>query len=121
MSEKVAILGASDKPERYAHKALTKLKKHNHQVFLVSRNLTEIEGQKVYAQLTEIPEKIDTLSMYVNPKISSELTQDILTLNPKRVIFNPGTENPALEKTLTEKGIKCIENCTLIMLNSNQF
>lgn len=119
--EKVAVLGASDDPDRYAYKAFKLLEDHGHKTFLVSPKLSQIDGQKVYPKLNEIKEPIDTLTMYVNPKISSDLTQDILALKPKRVIFNPGSENSELVSRLKENGIASEEACTLVLLRTGQF
>lgn len=120
-SENVAILGASDNPERYAHKALKALEANGHKVFLVSPNYTEIEGHKVMAKLGDIEGTIDTVTMYVGKKISSNLLSDILNLAPKRVIFNPGSENPELADALKNHGIVSEEACTLVLLKTNQF
>jgi uncharacterized protein len=121
MSEKVVILGASDNSERFAHKAMVLLRKHNHQTILVNPSIKEIEGSKVYADLDQVPQPVDTLTMYVNPRISVALKEKIIALKPKRVIFNPGTENPAIEFDLKKAGIDTIHACTLVMLNSGKF
>lgn len=119
--EVVLILGASDHPEKYAHKAMTMLLAHGHEVVLVHPTLSEIEGHKVFKSIDEISQKIDTLTMYVNPKISSSVAQSILKLKPGRVIFNPGTENPELEVSLKRSGIDFEEACTLVLLTTGQF
>ena len=119
-SELVAILGASDNPERYSYKAMEMLEENGHQVELVSPRYEVIEGKKVHKDLTGL-KGIDTLTMYVNADISSKMKDQILALKPKRVIFNPGTENPALEKLLSESGIGVEEACTLVLLRTNQF
>ena len=72
-------------------------------------------------ELVKQGKRIDTLTMYVNPALSTKYQQDIIDLNPKRVIFNPGSENPALEKALIERGIHVEEACTLVMLRTDQF
>lgn len=101
--------------------ALRMLQDYGHHVFPVSPKLREIEGVKVFAQLGEIPEKIDTLTMYVGPAISAKLQNEILALKPKRVIFNPGSENPALMAALEKAGVHVVEGCTLVLLRTNQF
>jgi len=121
MKEKVAILGASHNPERYAHKAFKLLQQYGHEPVPVNPAQSEIEGKKVYPTLGAIDFPVDTLTMYVGPAISSKLEQDILSLHPKRVIFNPGSENPDLEKKLEQKGVQVVEACTLVMLRTNQF
>jgi predicted CoA-binding protein len=118
--ENVAILGASDNPERFSYKALKMLLESGHSVSLVSPRLKEVEGRAVVSSLKDLS-GIDTLTMYVNEKISSTLKEEILGLNPKRVIFNPGTENADLMKDLNQKGIATEEACTLVLLRSGAF
>ena len=97
------------------------LKEYGHQPFPVTPKFAELEGVKAYEKLTEIPEHIDTLTMYVGPDISTKLESDILKLKPNRVIFNPGSENPSLQKTLEKNGIEVEEACTLVLLRTQQF
>lgn len=117
----VAILGASNKPERYSFKALQSLKRHGHAALPVHPALETIDGTPVFRDLSALPEGIDTLTMYVGPEISNKLSEKIVRLNPRRVIFNPGSENHGLEKELTSKGILVVEACTLVLLATNQF
>ena len=117
----VAVLGASDDPERYSYKAVKFLLEKGHEVFPVHPTLKQIDGQKVYASLKELPKPIDTLSLYVSKEISSKLASEILESKPKRIIFNPGAENPELESQASRQGIKTLEACTLVLLRTNQF
>lgn len=119
--QNVVILGASDKPDRFSYKAFKSLKQHGHNPLPVSPNLKSIDGVSVESDLSNIKENVDTLTMYVNSKISSALQSKILEMNPKRVIFNPGSENPELATALEESGIEVVEACTLVMLANNQF
>ena len=121
MAEKVAILGASAKPDRFSNKAFHMLKQYGHEPIPVGPNLQSLEGTLAFASLDQIPKPVDTLTMYVGPAISSKLKSEILKLNPKRVIFNPGTENPELEMVLDEAGIRVIEACTLVLLQTGQY
>jgi hypothetical protein len=121
MSQTVAILGASEKPDRYANIALKLLKRYGHIPLPVNPKLREIDGTPVYTSLSEIETSVDTLTLYVGPDTSSLLQDQILKLNPKRVIFNPGSENPTLEHALRKQGVECLEACTLVMLKTNQF
>jgi hypothetical protein len=121
VGQKVAILGASANPERYAYRAFKMLKEYGHSPLPVNPKISDVEGVSVFANLHDIKEPIDTLTMYVGPDISSSLRKEILQLKPKRVIFNPGSENSALEKELERAGIEVIEACTLVMLRTNQF
>ena len=122
--EVVAVLGASSDSSRYSYKAMQMLKEYGHTPVPVHPRETEILGYKVVSEIKELVKqgkRIDTLTMYVNPALSTKYQQDILDLNPKRVIFNPGSENPELEEALTRKGIKVEEACTLVMLRSGTY
>lgn len=121
MAEKVVIVGASDNPERFAYKAMVMLKEYGHEPILVHPTLKEIDGQLVHADLELVPMPIDTLTMYVNPRISVSMKDKIIALKPRRVIFNPGTENPAIAFDLKKTGIDTIHACTLVMLSTGQF
>ncbi|MGZ3696196.1 MAG: CoA-binding protein [Bdellovibrionota bacterium] len=118
---RVAILGASDNPQRYAHMAFKMLQEYGHEPVPVTPKLKELEGVKAYSTLKEIPGTVDTLTMYVGPAISAKLQPEILALKPRRVIFNPGSENPELMGTLKKNGIQVLEACTLVLLRTNQF
>lgn len=120
-NEKVVILGASDKSDRYSYKAMKMLEENGHEVILVHPTLESVEGKKVLHSLSDVKDSVDTLTMYVNPKISSSMKSDIVSLRPKRVILNPGTENSELESALKKAGISCEHACTLVLLTTDQF
>lgn len=120
-TERVAIIGASDNPERYSHRALLSLRKHGHTVVPVHPKLSEIEGISVVSDASSIQDPVDTVTMYVGPAISAGLQEKLIALKPRRVIFNPGAENPALAKALRAAGIACEEACTLVLLSTGQF
>jgi predicted CoA-binding protein len=123
----VAILGASDNPERYSNKAQKLLLEHGYQVLPVNPALKQIDSLKVYPNLSALKtageegQGIDTLTIYLGPKRSEALIQDIITLNPKRVILNPGTESRALEDALAANNIPFEKACTLVLLKTGQF
>lgn len=122
--EVVAVLGASSDTSRYSYKAIQMLKEYGHTPVPVHPRETEILGYKVIPEIKVLAQKgtkIDTLTMYVNPALSSKYQQDIIDLKPKRVIFNPGSENPGLEKALIENGIEVEEACTLVLLRTGQY
>ena len=119
--ERVVILGASDNPERYSHRALLLLKQYGHEVVPVHPKLASIEGTPVVADLNAIEGPVDTVTMYVGAAISTGLEGKLVVLNPRRVIFNPGAENGTLAASLTEAGISCEEACTLVLLQTGQF
>lgn len=121
-SENVAVLGASDRPDRFAYRADKLLREHGHTTFLVNPNLTTIEGREVRPNLPSLQgTKIDTLTLYVNPKILAQQIGDVIAMKPKRVIFNPGTESQELEAKLSAAGIEPVHGCTLVMLNTNTY
>jgi len=121
MKQTVAILGASDNPERFSYKAFVMLKEYGHNPVPVGKNIKTLEGYIVYEKLSDITTPVETLTMYVRPEISNQLNSEILKLKPKRVIFNPNTENPELQKSLEEAEIHTVEACTLVLLRTNQF
>lgn len=116
---KVLIYGASDNPQRYAYLACRMLLDHGHEVHLL--------GLKK-AQVFDIPilgprhlSDIDTVTLYVGPKHQESLLEYLSALAPRRVIFNPGTENPELMQALERRGIQALEACTLVLLQTGQF
>ena len=119
--QKVAVLGASPKEERYSHKAVKLLLEQGYEVFPVNPAGVEICGIRSVKSLKEIDEAIDVLTMYVNASRSSALTDEILELAPGRIIFNPGAENDELAEECRKQGIEVEEACTLILLNTGQF
>jgi predicted CoA-binding protein len=121
MKKNVAILGASDHPERYSHKAQLLLLKKGYNPVLITPSHSIIDGIKCYPSLNNIEEDIHTLTIYVSPEISSKIKKDILNFKCKRVIFNPGSENSSLYGDLKKKGIEIEEACTLVLLNTDQF
>lgn len=122
MREIVAVLGASPKTERYSNKAIRMLREYGHTVLPINPAQQEIEGLRVIASVDALPHgTVDTVTMYVSPQHSTPLLPGLLRLKPKRVIFNPGAENPMLEHELEKAGIKVEEACTLVMLRTGQY
>lgn len=117
----VAVLGASDNPERTAYQAVERLLSNRHQVIPVSPKGGEILGLPVVSALNQISEPVDTLTLYVGPDRQGALIGDIVALKPRRVIFNPGTENPTIYPQLQDAGIAVQEACTLVLLAARQF
>ena len=120
-AQTVAVLGASNNPERYSNMAVRRLREAGHHVIPVHPAFPAIEGLPVARSLGEIKEPVDTLTLYVGPQRLAALTDEILRLAPKRVIFNPGTESPELAAALDRAGITHLEACTLVMLQTGQF
>jgi predicted CoA-binding protein len=117
----VAVIGASHKPERFSYKAIAKLLAFKHTVFPVHPALKEVLGLPVFASPSALSQPIHTVTLYVNADVSSKMSEEILALRPKRVIFNPGAENPEFTDICLAKGIEAVEACTLVMLDSNLF
>lgn len=122
--EVVAVLGASSDSSRYAYKAMEMLTEYGHEPIPVHPRESEVLGKKVIPNIGELAQsgkKIDTVTVYVNSAISAKYEKDLIKLAPKRVIFNPGAENPSLAKSLHENGIKVENACTLVLLRTSQY
>ena len=117
----VAIIGASDKPERYANMAMHDLQEHGYDVVLVNPFRSRIEGQKCFRSVDEYDGEIDTVTLYVNPARFHDHIEDVIKASPRRVIMNPGTEDDQHEKVLADSGIEVQKACTLILLSNDQF
>jgi len=119
---KVAVLGASPNPERYSNQAVRLLAEYGHEVIPVNPAQSEIEGLAVVKSLEELDAgDIDTVTMYVGARHSDPLYDHLAALRPRRVIFNPGAENPELATALESAGIQVEEACTLVLLRTGTF
>lgn len=119
-NKKTLVLGASTKPDRYAFKAVTMLVDKGHSVLALGQNAGEVAGIKI--QTKAIPLKnIDTVTLYLNPTRQRDYYNYIVEAKPKRVIFNPGTENPEFYQLLKLNDIKVEVACTLVLLTTNQY
>lgn len=119
-NKKTLVLGASTKPARYSFLAIEKLVNKGHSVLAIGQNAGEVAGIKI--QTKAIPLKnIDTVTLYLNPLRQREYYNYIVETQPKRVIFNPGTENPEFYQLLKLNDIKVEIGCTLVMLATNQY
>jgi predicted CoA-binding protein len=119
--ENVAVIGASSKVDRYSNRAMKMLEECGHNPIPVAPARDEILGRRVYQTLAAVPERVDTVTMYLRPSLQRAVLDDVLRLKPRRIIFNPGTENPDEYPRLKKAGIDVIEASTLIMLSSKQF
>jgi len=115
------VLGASNKTDRYSYKAMKLLIENGVSVIPVHPVLKEIEGISCVPNLAGITTSIDTLTVYIGADRMTSIRDDIIKLNPGRVIFNPGTENNEVIAAIEAKGIKCLRACTLVMLKTGQF
>ena len=119
-NKKTLVLGASTKPARYSFIAIEKLVDKGHSVLAIGQNAGEVAGIKI--QTKAIPLKnIDTVTLYLNPLRQRDYYNYIVEAQPKRVIFNPGTENPEFYQLLKLNDIKVEIGCTLVMLATNQY
>ena len=117
---KTLVIGASLKPSRFSHKAIQKLVANNHKVVAYGLRDGEVSGIKIDTELVEYSD-IHTVTLYLNPSRQADFYDYIISLQPKRVIFNPGTENPEFYKLLAENNIENEVACTLVLLASNQY
>jgi len=117
----VAVLGASDKAGRYSHKAVRMLREKGHTPFPVHPALRMVDGMPVSASLRAIPTPIHTITVYLSVRNQQPIADEILNSGARRIIFNPGAENPELEEKLRQKGVEVFQACTLVLLATGQF
>jgi predicted CoA-binding protein len=121
MGEKVVVIGASNNETRYAHKAMSLLMENGHDPIPVTPKETMVLGVPAVGRIEDVEGPVDTVTIYVRPGILTAKAPVIASLAPKRVIFNPGTEDGELMKALRETGITVIEACTIVMQKTGQF
>ncbi len=121
MNKKTIIIGASVKPERYSNKAARLLKEYGHDVVAIGKKKGTIEDIPIISYLPEIHD-IDTVTMYISKKHQPEYFHYLTEIiHPKRIIFNPGSENSELEELAAQKNIEVIHHCTLVMLRRGEY
>lgn len=119
--ETVVVLGASPKPARFSYKATVALKEARYRVLPVNPGQSHIAGLCCYPDLSACPDKIDTITVYVNPSILLRRVDDMIKVRPRRVILNPGTESDEVIRRLESEGIVVQLDCTLVMLSAGTF
>lgn len=119
-SKKTLVLGASTNPSRYSNMAVKKLLNYKHEVVPVGIRKGEIEGVKILSVEDEL-EGIHTITLYLGPQNQPSYYDYILSLKPKRVIFNPGTINLEFMEKLRSNGVEVLDACTLVMLSANTY
>lgn len=117
---KTLVAGGSTNPDRYSFQAIHSLKKHGHEVVSLGNMEGLVEGVEIKKGLIPYTD-IHTITMYLNANNQKQYYDYFLSLNPKRIIFNPGAENPELEHLASNKGIIVEEGCTLVMLSIGVF
>jgi len=120
MLKKTLVIGATENPARYAYIAIQRLTAHGHEVVAVGKEKGMVNGVKIETEHLPFT-NIDTVTLYINPTVQKEYYDYIISLKPKRIIFNPGTENTEFENLARAKGIETEEACTLVLLSSNQY
>jgi len=120
MKKKTLVLGASLNPARYSNLAIDRLVRKNQPTVAIGLREGVVNDIVVNTEMIDF-EDVDTITLYLNAKRQEQYYDYILSLEPKRVIFNPGTENPELYRLLKEQGIKFENACTLVMLSTNQY
>jgi predicted CoA-binding protein len=118
--KKTVVLGASPKPDRYSFIATQKLKTHGHDVVPIGNAAGSILGTEII-NTTPPQEGVDTVTLYLNPQRQAEYYDYIFSLHPKRLIFNPGTENDELAEMAKGHNIEVLEACTLVLLSTGQY
>lgn len=118
--KKTLVIGASPESDRYSYSAVRQLKRYGHEVVALGSKEGEIDGVPIVKGKPEL-KGIDTVTLYINPFRQEEFYDYILDLKPKRLIFNPGTENSAFMWRAKLEGIEVLDACTLVMLSTGQF
>lgn len=120
MKKKTLVFGASINPSRYSYLAIQRLVANGHKVLAFGLNKGNVAGVEIDTELKNY-EDIDTVTLYVNPQRQQAYFDYLVSLNPKRVIFNPGTENPEFYTILKNNNIQYEVACTLVLLSINQY
>jgi predicted CoA-binding protein len=120
--KKTVIVGASSNPGRYAQIAARMLKEYDHPIIPLGLSGGEVFGETIL-NIQQKPDlkEVDTITLYVSPKHQLGWYDYLISLNPKRIIFNPGTENPDLIEMAKAENIEPVIGCTLVMLRTNQY
>lgn len=118
--KKTLVLGASSNPARYSYLAMQRLRAHDHPVVAIGRRVGRVADVDITKEHLH-ENGVDTVTLYLNPKNQVEYYDYILNLHPKRIIFNPGTENEELIQKAKENNIDPVIACTLVMLSTGQY
>ena len=122
MTKKVVVVGASPNQSRYSYLAAEMLTEHEHEFVPIGIKKGSVIGKPILDIRTKPTiDNVDTITMYVRAELQREWTDYLISLKPRRIIFNPGAENPEFDKQANEAGIETIDACTLVMLRTGQF
>lgn len=119
-AKKTVVLGASESPMRYSFLAVRRLKSYDHPVVAIGKKEGNIDDTKIITNRPEMND-VDTVTLYLNPKHQQQYYDYILSLHPKRIIFNPGAENTELARLAEDNGINAMNACTLVLLGTGQY
>ncbi len=119
-NKKTLVLGASPNPARYSYLAVNKLSRYHHPVIAIGKRKGKVGDVEINTEQTPVTD-VDTVTLYLNPQNQKQYYNYILSLKPKRIIFNPGTENDELYKLAKQNGIEVMEACTLVLLSTGQY
>lgn len=120
MKKKTLVIGASENKERYSNLAVNLLRQYQHPVVAIGNKIGKINNTQIVTGLPELVD-IDTVTLYVSEKFQKDYINYIVSLKPKRVIFNPGTESDTFKQILKSNNINSIEACTLVLLRTGQY
>lgn len=118
--KKTLVLGATDNPARYAYVAANRLVDAGYEIVNIGIKKGEVAGVPIQTA-ADMPTNIHTVTLYIGPRRQPQYYDYILQMNPKRVIFNPGTENPELKALIEQQGIEAVDACTLVLLSTGQY
>ncbi len=122
MEKTTLVLGASPNPNRFAYKAIRSLQRRNIPVIAIGRRDVDLdENLKIRSGKPKNIGKVHTVTLYMNAKFQEEYYEYILALEPRRIIFNPGTTNPEFAQKASKAGIEVVDDCLLVMLNNGKF
>jgi len=120
MKKKTLVLGVSDNPQRYSYLAVQRLREKGHEVIGIGRHQGTVSDVDIQTEKIKV-EEIDTVTLYLNPAHQKTYYDYILSLKPKRIIFNPGAENEELHELALQNNIQPVEACTLVLLSTGQY
>lgn len=120
IQKKTLVLGASSNPNRYSYLAINKLRANAHPVVAVGKKDGAVADVNI-TTATEAEQDVDTITLYLNNNNQKQYYDYILSLKPKRIIFNPGAENEELESLAEQQGIQTMNACTLVLLSTGQY
>jgi uncharacterized protein len=120
-NERVVVMGASDKPDRYSYKAIALLAREGYEPIPVHPSLKEVQGIPVVGSIDEVEGFVDTVTLYINPRGLEAVADAIVAKKPRRIIANPGAESETMRRKAEAAGIEYLEACTLVLLSTGRF